>query len=194
MIYVHFIWCELEFFSEEPRIFFTTTTAATGGACTVTCQLDTPHSAEVVVPQIDSKFIKRSFNKRDAKLVINTLKSLSQSQISVLQKAMEEDGKAKVPNTDIVIGKSCIPSFEREMRTVTDEEIVPCVIEPSFGIERIYYALLEHTYSVRDDKKRTYFSLSPKICPIKVSIIPLSQRHRNETMPLINKIGKLLMF
>lgn len=41
-------------------------------------------------------------------------------------------------------------------KTVHVEEIVPNVIEPSFGIGRIIYTLLEHTFKVREkDEQRT---------------------------------------
>jgi len=34
------------------------------------------------------------------------------------------------------------------------EEYVPAVIEPSFGIGRILYGLLEHSYWVREDDEQ----------------------------------------
>lgn len=38
----------------------------------------------------------------------------------------------------------------------TVEEIVPNVIEPSFGIGRIMYTIFEHTFRIRDgDEQRT---------------------------------------
>lgn len=41
-------------------------------------------------------------------------------------------------------------------KTVHVEEIVPNVIEPSFGIGRILYTLLEHTFKIREkDEQRT---------------------------------------
>jgi glycyl-tRNA synthetase (class II) len=36
------------------------------------------------------------------------------------------------------------------------EEVVPSVIEPSFGLGRIMYTILEHTFHVREgDEQRT---------------------------------------
>lgn len=41
-------------------------------------------------------------------------------------------------------------------KTIYVEEIVPNVIEPSFGIGRIIYTLLEHTFKIREkDEQRT---------------------------------------
>ncbi len=43
------------------------------------------------------------------------------------------------------------------------------MIEPSFGIGRIIYCLLEHCYYTREgDEKRAVFGLEPLIAPIKV--------------------------
>lgn len=42
------------------------------------------------------------------------------------------------------------------MSLPTVEEVVPNVIEPSFGIGRIMYSIFEHTFHVREgDEQRT---------------------------------------
>lgn len=49
------------------------------------------------------------------------------------------------------------------------------MIEPSFGIGRILYSLLEHSYWAREsDVARGVLSLPPSIAPVKVLIVPLS--------------------
>jgi glycyl-tRNA synthetase len=53
-----------------------------------------------------------------------------------------------------------------------EEKFVPHVIEPSFGLGRILFAVLEHSFRMRDEK-RTYFHLRPRIAPLKCSILPL---------------------
>lgn len=59
---------------------------------------------------------------------------------------------------------------------ISQETFYPSVIEPSFGIGRILYALMEHSYNVRADveDKRAYLDLPAKVAPIKVSLLPLS--------------------
>lgn len=42
--------------------------------------------------------------------------------------------------------RAMVPSFKREQKKVFVEEIVPSVIEPSFGIGRVFYSLLEHSF------------------------------------------------
>jgi glycyl-tRNA synthetase len=54
-------------------------------------------------------------------------------------------------------------------------EYTPNVIEPSFGIGRILYSLLEHVWWVREgDESRNVLSFPPLIAPIKCLLVPLS--------------------
>lgn len=54
-------------------------------------------------------------------------------------------------------------------------EYVPNVIEPSFGIGRIVYSLLEHSYYVREeDEQRGVLKFKPAIAPTKALVIPIS--------------------
>lgn len=49
-----------------------------------------------------------------------------------------------------------------ESRNVDCEFFIPRVIEPSFGISRILYSLIEQSFTIRDD--RNVLSLKPKMC------------------------------
>ena len=51
------------------------------------------------------------------------------------------------------------------------------MIEPSFGIGRLIYALLEHNFKFRDnDVERRYFTIPAVISPYKCSILPISNK------------------
>lgn len=77
-------------------------------------------------------------------------------------------------------------------KTVHVEEIIPSVIEPSFGIGRIMYALLEHRFKVREgDEQRCYFSLPPLVAPLKCSVLPLS--NNPEFVPFVKKICEFFL-
>lgn len=67
-------------------------------------------------------------------------------------------------------------TIKREQRSVTVEDIVPSVIEPSFGINRIMFAVFEHNFRARvgGDELRQFIALPPLVAPIKCSILPLS--------------------
>ena len=57
---------------------------------------------------------------------------------------------------------------------VTGRKIVPHVIEPAYGVDRILYAVLEHAYTKKDD----YVTLRLKglVAPLKAGVFPLMAR------------------
>jgi glycyl-tRNA synthetase len=62
----------------------------------------------------------------------------------------------------------------------TKAKVVPHVIEPAVGVDRIFLAVLAAGYAeedVKDEKgnveKRTVLRLSPRLAPVKVAILPL---------------------
>ena len=69
-------------------------------------------------------------------------------------------------------------------------DVIPSVIEPSFGIGRILYAILEHSFGVREsDDQRVWLSLPPVIAPVSCSVLPLSGNE--EFTPFVHRIGML---
>jgi glycyl-tRNA synthetase len=55
------------------------------------------------------------------------------------------------------------------------ERVIPHVIEPSFGVERIAYCVLQHCFR-EGDRDWTWFQFPPKIAPIEVIVIPLMRK------------------
>lgn len=90
-----------------------------------------------------------------------------------------EDGKT------FTLEKSSI-ELANVAKLVHVEEITPNVIEPSFGIGRIMYSLLEHSFRKRDGDSNSYFALPVSIAAHKCSILPLS--NKSEFQPFIKKI------
>jgi glycyl-tRNA synthetase len=85
---------------------------------------------------------------------------------------------------DIRIGEENIhiPASLFEVRDevieVRGEDITPHVIEPSYGIDRMCYAVLEQAYDedIADGEKRTIMRLSPNVAPVQVAVFPLMSR------------------
>ena len=61
---------------------------------------------------------------------------------------------------------------------ITGERIVPHVIEPSFGLDRISYAVLEHSFDkdVIEGEERRVLRLKRWIAPVEVAVLPLLSR------------------
>ncbi len=78
-----------------------------------------------------------------------------------------EGKKTKIP-TD------CYNIVETE-EIINGERFVPHVIEPSYGIDRILYMILEHSYyeSKERDEEYRVLKLNPVVSPIKAGIFPL---------------------
>ena len=71
-----------------------------------------------------------------------------------------------------------------EVIDIRGEDIVPHVIEPSYGIDRMCYAVLEQAYDedIADGEARTVMHLSPKIAPVQVAVFPLMSRDDLDTI------------
>lgn len=80
-------------------------------------------------------------------------------------------------------------SFTKEKKRVAGKNIVPGVIEPSFGIGRILYSILEHNYYTREnDEQRTVFSFPPALAPVKVAVFPLVNADAQlKLIPVVSK-------
>lgn len=67
-------------------------------------------------------------------------------------------------------------------------DVIPSVIEPSFGIGRILYAILEHSFRIREgDDQRVWLALPAVVAPISCSVLPLSGNE--QFAPFIQTIG-----
>jgi glycyl-tRNA synthetase len=68
--------------------------------------------------------------------------------------------------------------------TDTKEKYMPCVIEPSSGVDRNALAFLIDAYDEEPDKDeiRTVLHFHPDIAPVKVAILPLSRKENLSRM------------
>jgi glycyl-tRNA synthetase len=71
-----------------------------------------------------------------------------------------------------------------EIVDVRGEDIVPHVIEPSYGIDRMCYAILEQAYDEdeADGETRVVMRFSPKVAPVQVAVFPLMARDGLDTI------------
>lgn len=144
------------------------------------------------VPVFDKKLFGPRF-RQAAKLVEEAVSALDDTRLECLSSELSSQGSSKVLAAD---GNQYeltpdILKIERKTFKETTREFTPNVIEPSFGIGRILYSLLEHCFWARaDDVNRGVLSLPPSIAPVKVLIVPLSGT--DVFRPLIRSISKKL--
>ncbi len=81
-----------------------------------------------------------------------------------------------------------IPKDAYEIRVeeeiIGGERFIPHVIEPSFGIDRILYAILEHSYYEREDSGYKVLKLNPQISPIKAGVFPLMPKDNLDSLAM----------
>ncbi|KAF9479174.1 glycyl-tRNA synthetase [Pholiota conissans] len=163
----------------------------TGHPLIVRQALKEPIVYEREVPEWNKKALGKTF-KQDAAAIQKAVESLDQEQLTTL-KGQFAQGKATIKTAD---GKEFeltpeVLTIERKTIKQSVREFTPNVIEPSFGMGRILYTLLEHSFWSREqDVERGVLSLPPVVAPTKVLIVPLSARE--EFDPLVKEVyGKL---
>ncbi len=77
--------------------------------------------------------------KGKARAVSDALKQLSEEELSKGEIKVTVDGEELTISPDMV-------SFAEETVKVSGENVIPHVIEPSYGIDRIFYGVMEHAF------------------------------------------------
>ena len=129
-----------------------------------------PKKRKKTVVKPDFKALGPMF-KSKAKAVGEALRALAPEQLAGEKIQVYVDGGT------IDIDRSLV-SFESVEEEVRGEEVVPHVIEPSFGIDRILYSILDHSYyeDEIDGEKRAVLRFKPRVAPIEVAVLPLMDR------------------
>lgn len=156
-------------------------------------KLPEPKVIDVVEAQPNKEALGKTF-KKEAKSIMDSLAALSIEDVEDLEKKLESTGSYELTVGDqkYNLAKDLV-SIKRGKNTLHVEEIIPSVIEPSFGIGRIMYAIFEHNFKFREnDEQRTYISLPAAVAPLKCSVLPLS--NNVEFQPFVRQLCKYLIF
>ncbi len=111
--------------------------------------------------------------KGDAPKIMGWLKNCDANE---LKEKIDADGKytLELDNTYELTSEHLL--FEETTEEVKGEKLIPHVIEPSFGIDRILYCVLLHSFhsaNKEDEEDKDYFKFQNEIAPIQVSVLPL---------------------
>lgn len=116
--------------------------------------------------------------KGKAKAVAEALKELPQEELE------KEEIRIIVDSEEITVPKDVV-EFAEETVKVSGENIVPHVVEPSFGIDRIFYTVLEHAFDeeavpakedAEEEEARIILRFRNEVAPVQVAILPLLTR------------------
>eukprot|EP00030_Apusomonadida_sp_AF-17_P000326 a162_583.p1 GENE.a162_583~~a162_583.p1 ORF type:complete len:690 (-),score=383.28 a162_583:22-2067(-) len=165
--------------------------AATHANLTAFEEYDAPRSVTTSVVVPNKGLIGKTFRK-EAKAIMERLAAYNDAEVAAV-KAELDAGRPFALALDGAIFELTpeMISIAVETKNVSGESYVPGVIEPSFGIGRTLYCVLEHVFSTRaDDAQRVVLSFPLCIAPIKVAVLPLS--NKDEFNPFIDRIRAAL--
>lgn len=106
--------------------------------------------------------------KGDAKRINELITGFNEEKKRELVELLEKDGKVTIEGYELEKEDFIIKEIEEK---ITGEKIVPHVLEPSFGIDRPFYLLLENSLVIEED--RTYLKIKKDMAPIEVAVLPL---------------------
>ncbi|MDR3075218.1 MAG: glycine--tRNA ligase, partial [Candidatus Methanoplasma sp.] len=131
-------------------------------------KFDEPKEMEIDRIKAKHKALGPRF-KDKAKAIAEIMETKHPSDVKDGRLAMNIDGEEIVLNDEF---------FEvvRVHEKVSGERVVPHVIEPSHGLDRIFYSVLEHSFEYDKDKDYAVLRLPPEVAPIKVGIFPLMEK------------------
>ncbi len=131
-------------------------------------KLDEPREVEVEKIQPNSKALGPIY-KGKAKAISDAISAQPLSAIV--------DGKLKVTvdGEEIELGSEFFQVIKRTEK-VAGERVIPHVIEPSHGLDRIFYTVLEHAYDYDEKEDYVVMHMAPAVAPIKVGVFPLMEK------------------
>jgi len=187
-------WIECVGCADRSAYDLTVHSRRTGTPLVVREMLKEPVKVEEYVVELDKKKSGPKF-KEDSKAIEEAITALSQETREKLSLALKTDGQITLPVPNIptspVTLSNDILQIEKRTRTEHTREYTPNVIEPSFGIGRILYSLIEHSFWTRpNDSARAVLSFPPSVAPTKVLLVPLS--NHPDFAPLVKRIAATL--
>jgi glycyl-tRNA synthetase len=153
-------------------------------------KVDPPRQVEAAKLKFDRKLMGQVF-KQDQRSVSSMLEAMAEdwNVFSPIACSLESEGKVNVEGFEIT--KEML-SWTKQTKTVHEIKFTPSVIEPSFGMGRILYSLLEHSFYIREnDEQRTVMRFNTQVAPIKCAVLPISSSP--ELNPIVDEIARELM-
>ncbi|GMH43893.1 hypothetical protein BSKO_11827 [Bryopsis sp. KO-2023] len=136
---------------------------------------DEPRMEEVLTVVPNRKELGKTF-KKDQKAIVEAFEGMCEPDLLAHQAKLSagESSTVSAGGKDFEILPSMM-EIKQETKKVNGRSFVPSVIEPSFGIGRIIYAMFEHTFMVREGAK-TIFKFTPLVAPTKTTVFSLVQK------------------
>ena len=131
-------------------------------------KFDEPVEEEIDKVKANHKLLGPRF-KAKAKDIAAAIESKTPADIKDGKLTIAVDGESMEIGSEL---------FEvvRVREKVAGKRVIPHVIEPSCGLDRIFYSVLEHAYDRNDKEDYTVLHIRPEVAPIKVGVFPLMEK------------------
>jgi len=133
-------------------------------------EYDEPKEVEKTEINVEMSELGPKYGEKAGKISEELKKKIRENRELTEQEeiTVKVDGDEHNINTDLV-------SSETVKEDITGERILPEVVEPSFGIGRILYSVLEHSYEEDkiDGEERKVLRFQPELAPNDVAVFPL---------------------
>jgi glycyl-tRNA synthetase len=146
---------------------------ATKTPMVATEKVDPPQEIEYAKLKLDRKELGKVF-MNEQRVVAAALEALAEDWLTFepIATALETDGKTMVDGYEVT---KAMVTWTKTKKTIHERKFTPSVIEPSFGMGRILYSLLEHSFYQRDgDEQRCVMRFKPQVAPEKCAVFPIS--------------------
>ncbi|RQG93242.1 glycine--tRNA ligase [Natrarchaeobius halalkaliphilus] len=163
-------WIELAGFAYRGQYDLSKHAEHSGDRFTVFRQYDEPQTVERASVDPDMSYLGPEFGG-DARAIVEELEALAGRNRSAFESGPVEidlEGEAH----EIPVEKT---GFAVEEETIAGEHVIPHVVEPSFGVDRLVYTVLHHAYREDevDGESRTHLELEPEVAPTFAGVFPL---------------------
>lgn len=175
-------WVECVGIADRSAYDLTAHSRGSGKELSAREEFDTPIVVRVLDRKINKGVMGKAYGK-DTGAITAAIMNLSDAEAKAMEATLASGAKGSVTLPDgrkIDITREVVSFVEKDERQ-TGRNFTPAVVEPSFGIGRILYSVLEQAYWVRRDEsgkneKRAVFSFLPVLAPQKVAIFPLMMK------------------
>ncbi|NPE29545.1 glycine--tRNA ligase [Methanococcoides sp. SA1] len=171
-----FGWIEVVGIADRTDFDLNAHAKTSGTELEIHIEYDEPKMVEQFVVKPDMGKLGPLF-KGKAKAVADALKELSEDELS------KDEIKVIIEGEEFTVLSEII-SYAQETVKVSGEKIVPHVIEPSYGIDRILYCTMEHAFDEEkveaegdeEEEERMVLRFRNEVAPVQVAILPLLTR------------------
>ncbi|MDD2637858.1 MAG: glycine--tRNA ligase, partial [Methanothrix sp.] len=165
-----FGWIEIVGVADRTNYDLRSHMAQSGANLTVYLPFDEPIKEERLIVKPEMKKLGPLFRNK-AKAVADALSALPVEELKRDPIVVIVEGEKEEIDPALV-------SFEVVEEEIRGEEVVPHIIEPSFGIDRVLYSVLEHSYreEMVEGETRAVLALQNRVVPIQVAVLPLMDR------------------